>query len=98
MRDDLARLIEAIEGERPSASVLVIVAERSVGRPLLAEELLAARRELPTVSLTSSFEDLVLARVGARSTECRRVLRLLAPAAWRRGAEVIGHLRRRRTA
>jgi len=79
-RDDLARLIESIEGERPSASVLVIVAERSVGRPLLAEELLAARRELPTVSLTSSFEDLVLARVGARSPECRRVLRLLAPA------------------
>jgi DNA-binding CsgD family transcriptional regulator/tetratricopeptide (TPR) repeat protein len=80
VRDDLARLIESIEGERPSASVLVIVAERSVGRPLLAEELLAARRELPTVSLTSSFEDLVLARVGARSPECRRVLRLLAPA------------------
>ncbi len=79
-RDELARLIESIEGERPSASVLVIVAERSGGRPLVAEELLAARRELPTVSLTSSFEDLVLARVAARSTECRRVLRLLAPA------------------
>ena len=40
-------------GERPSASVLVVVAERSGGRPLVAEELLAARRELPTVSLTS---------------------------------------------
>jgi DNA-binding CsgD family transcriptional regulator/tetratricopeptide (TPR) repeat protein len=80
VRDDLVRLIEAIEGERPSASVLVVVAERSGGRPLLAEELLAARRELPTVSLTSSFEDLVLARVGARSPECRRVLRILAPA------------------
>ena len=37
------------------------------GRPLIAEELLAARRELPTVSLTSSFQDLVLARVGVRS-------------------------------
>lgn len=79
-RDDLARLIESIEGERPSASVLVVVAERSGGRPLLAEELLAARRELPDVSLTSSFENLVLARVGARSPECRRVLRFLAPA------------------
>ncbi len=79
-RDDLARLIGSIEGERPSASVLVIVAERSGGRPLLAEELLAARRELPTVSLTSSFDDLVLARIAARSPECRRVLRLLAPA------------------
>ena len=79
-RDDLARLIESIDGARPSASVLVVIAERSGGRPLLAEELLAARRELPDVSLTSSFEDLVLARVGARSPECRRVLRLLAPA------------------
>ncbi len=80
VRDDLVRLIEAVEGGRPSASVLVVVAERSGGRPLVAEELLAARRELPTVSLTSSFEDLVLARVAARSPECRRVLRVLAPA------------------
>ncbi len=79
-RDDLALLIEAIEGERPSASVLVVVVERSGGRPLVAEELLAARRELPTVSLTATFEDLVLARMAVRSTETRRVLRLLAPA------------------
>jgi DNA-binding CsgD family transcriptional regulator/tetratricopeptide (TPR) repeat protein len=79
-RDDLARLIESIEQARPSASVLVVVAERSGGRPLVAEELLAARRELPAVSLTSSFQDLVLARIAARSPEARRVLRLLAPA------------------
>jgi DNA-binding CsgD family transcriptional regulator/tetratricopeptide (TPR) repeat protein len=79
-RDDLARLIESIEGSRPSASVLVVVVERSGGRPLVAEELLAARRELPAVSLTSSFEDLVLARLAVRSHEARRVLRLLAPA------------------
>jgi DNA-binding CsgD family transcriptional regulator/tetratricopeptide (TPR) repeat protein len=79
-RDELARLIESIEGERPSASVLVVVVERSGGHPLVAEELLAARRELPNVSLTSTFEDLVLARIAVRSTETRRVLRLLAPA------------------
>jgi DNA-binding CsgD family transcriptional regulator/tetratricopeptide (TPR) repeat protein len=79
-RDDLARLIESIEAARPSASVLVVVAERSGGRPLVAEELLAARRELPAVSLTSSFQDLVLARIAARAPETRRVLRLLAPA------------------
>ena len=79
-RDELARLIAAIEEERPSASVLVVVAERSGGRPLVAEELLAARRELPGVSLTSSFQDLVLARIGARSPEARRALRLIAPA------------------
>jgi DNA-binding CsgD family transcriptional regulator/tetratricopeptide (TPR) repeat protein len=79
-RDELARLIESIEDARPSASVLVVVAERSGGRPLVAEELLAARRELPAVSLTSSFQDLVLARIAARSPEARRVLRLMAPA------------------
>jgi DNA-binding CsgD family transcriptional regulator/tetratricopeptide (TPR) repeat protein len=79
-RDELARLIASIEEDRPSASVLVVVSERSGGRPLVAEELLAARRELPGVSLTSSFQDLVLARVAARSPEARRALRLLAPA------------------
>ena len=78
-RDELARLIASIEEERPSASVLVVVAERSGGRALVAEELLAARRELPGVSLTSSFQDLVLARIAARSPEARRALRLLAP-------------------
>ena len=79
-RDDLAALIEGIEGERPSASLLLLVVERSGGIPLVVEELLAARRELPTASLTDSFDDLVMARVAARSPECRRVLRLLAPA------------------
>ena len=51
-RDELAALIEGIEGERASASLLLLVAERSGGLPLVAEELLAARRELPSASLT----------------------------------------------
>jgi Predicted ATPase len=79
-RDDLAALIEGIEGERASASLLLLVVERSGGIPLAVEELLAARRELPTASLTDSFDDLVMARIAARSPECRRVLRLMAPA------------------
>ncbi len=79
-RDDLAALIEGIEGERAPASLLLLVVERSGGIPLVVEELLAARRELPTASLTDSFDDLVMARAAARSPECRRVLRLLAPA------------------
>jgi DNA-binding CsgD family transcriptional regulator/tetratricopeptide (TPR) repeat protein len=79
-RDDLAGLIEGIEGERPSASLLLLVVERSGGIPLVVEELLAARRELPTASLTDSFDELVMARAAVRSPECRRVLRLLAPA------------------
>ena len=79
-RGEIGRLIEAIEGERPSASVLLLVAERSGGNPLAAEELLAARRELSTVSPTETLEALIRARLAIRSPECRRVLRLMAPA------------------
>ena len=62
-RDELAALIEGIQGERASASLLLLVAERSGGLPLVAEELLAARRELPSSSLTGSFDELVIARM-----------------------------------
>ncbi|HUQ78140.1 MAG TPA: LuxR C-terminal-related transcriptional regulator [Patescibacteria group bacterium] len=79
-RADLAELVEAIEGERPTASALVLVADRSRGLPLVAEELLAARRELSDTALTGSFVDLVIARLARRRPECRRVLRLLASA------------------
>jgi len=79
-RDELAALVEGIEGERPSAGALVVVTERSGGSPLIAEELVAARRELSSASLTGTFEDLVVARLARRSPECRRLLRLLAPA------------------
>ena len=77
-RDELAELIEGIEGERASASLLLLVAERSGGLPLVTEELLAARRELPSASLTGSFDDLIIARLAVRSRECRRVLRLMS--------------------
>jgi DNA-binding CsgD family transcriptional regulator/tetratricopeptide (TPR) repeat protein len=79
-RVDLARLIEGVEGARPSATVLVLVAERSGGNPLLAEELLAARRELPSTSLSGSLDALVTARLAIRSPECRRLVQLIAPA------------------
>ena len=79
-RFDLAQLVTEIEGERPTAAALLLVAERSGGDPLIAEEVLAARRELPGLSLGSSLEELVLARLARRASECRRVLRLLAPA------------------
>ena len=78
-RFDLAQLVAEIDGERPTAAALLLVAERSGGDPLIAEEVLAARRELPGLSLGSSLEELVLARLARRSPECRRVLRLLAP-------------------
>ncbi len=79
-RREIAGLIEGIEGERPSASIVVLVAERSGGSPLVVEELVAARRELRNATLTGTFADLVAARLTRRSPECRRLLRLLAPA------------------
>ncbi len=79
-RREVAGLIEAIEGERPSASIVVLVAERSAGSPLVMEELIAARRELRTATLTGTLADIVAARLARRSPECRRLLRLLAPA------------------
>ncbi len=79
-REEMARLIESIEGSRPSASVLLLVAERSGGSPLAAEELLLARRELSSVSPAGTLEELITARLAIRGPECRRLLRLLAPA------------------
>ncbi len=79
-RGRLAELIEGIEGARPSASVLVLVAERSGGVPLLAEEVLAAHRELSSASLAGGLSELVVARLALRTSDCRRVLGLLAPA------------------
>ena len=79
-RREIGSQIEGIEGERPSASVVVLVAERSAGTPLVIEELIAARRELRHVSLTGTLGDLIAARLARRSPECRRVLRLLASA------------------
>ena len=77
-RAEVGQLIEAIDGERPSSTTLLLVAERSRGNPLVAEELLAARRELLGVSLSGSLDRLIIARAALRSPECRRVLRLLS--------------------
>ncbi len=79
-RADLAELVDAIEGERPTAAALVLVADRSRGLPLVAEELLAARRELSDTALSGSFDDLVIARLARHSLECRRINRLIAVA------------------
>lgn len=52
-RAELAELVQSIEGERPTASALVLVADRSRGLPIAAEELLGARRELSDTALTA---------------------------------------------
>jgi DNA-binding CsgD family transcriptional regulator/tetratricopeptide (TPR) repeat protein len=79
-RRDIAALIEGIDGERPSASIVVLVAERSAGSPLVVEELMSARRELRNATLTGSLSDIISKRIAKRAPECRRVLRLLATA------------------
>jgi DNA-binding CsgD family transcriptional regulator/tetratricopeptide (TPR) repeat protein len=80
-RAALRALVADHEGEAPSAPALLLVAERSGGSPLVAEEVLAARRELSGASLGLPLEQLVVARAAQRSPECRRVLRLLSIAA-----------------
>jgi DNA-binding CsgD family transcriptional regulator/tetratricopeptide (TPR) repeat protein len=77
-RAELADLVHTLEGVRPTGAALVLVADRSRGLPLVAEELLAARREVSDTALTGSFADLVTARLALRGPECRRVIRLLA--------------------
>lgn len=77
---EVGALIEAHEGERPSAPLLLLVAERARGNPLIAEEVLAARRDLSGASLTAPLAQLILGRLGHRSAECRSVLRALAVA------------------
>jgi DNA-binding CsgD family transcriptional regulator/tetratricopeptide (TPR) repeat protein len=79
-RDELAQLVGGIEGQRPTAALLLLAAERSGGIPLLVEEVLIARRELAGVSLGSSLRELVSARLALRTPECRRTMRLLASA------------------
>jgi DNA-binding CsgD family transcriptional regulator len=91
-RGELAQLVAALEGERPTAAGLLLVAERSGGLPLLAEEIVAARRELPGVALGASLEELVLARLARQAPEARRVLRLLAGAGMPLGADAIAEV------
>ena len=75
---EVGALIEAHEGERPSAPLLLLVTERSRGNPLVAEEVLDARRELSGASLTAPLAQLILGRVARRTSDCRNVLRALA--------------------
>jgi DNA-binding CsgD family transcriptional regulator/tetratricopeptide (TPR) repeat protein len=79
-RAELRLLITSHEGIAPSAPVLLLVAERSGGSPLITEEVLVARRELSGASLTVPLEQIVVARAALRTPECRRVLRILAVA------------------
>ncbi|MFM2106368.1 MAG: hypothetical protein RL338_1400 [Chloroflexota bacterium] len=79
-RGALVDLIAGIEGERPGGALLLLVAERSGGNPLLVEEVLAVRREVSASAVTGSLEALLAARLAVRTPACRRLLHLLARA------------------
>ena len=79
-RAALRMLIAAHDGENPSAPTLLLVAERSGGSPLVAEEVLVARRELSGAALSVPLQQMVVARAARRTPECRRALRILAVA------------------
>ncbi len=77
-RDELVRLMEAEMGERPSAGLVAAIAERSEGNPLVAVQLLDARRSVPALRLSDSFEEIVQARLAVLSLAAVRCLRVLA--------------------
>ena len=76
--DQLAHLIEGLEGERPTASYVAAVAERSRGEPLIAEIVVAARHERLTTRLSDRFGEIVAALLSLRSTSAVELVRLLA--------------------
>ena len=78
--DQLARLIEALEGERPSGSYVAAVAERSRGEPLVAEVVVAARRARLTTRLSDPFAEIVAGLLVRRSQPAAQLIRLLAVA------------------
>ena len=76
----LARLVEGLEGERPTASYLAAVAERSRGEPLVAEVVVAARQQRLTTRLSVPFDEIVASLLALRSVRAVELLRLLAVA------------------
>ncbi|HUG49181.1 MAG TPA: LuxR C-terminal-related transcriptional regulator [Candidatus Limnocylindria bacterium] len=79
-REELLRLVEGLLGERPSLSFMAAIMEGSRGNPLLAGQLVAARRELEGVRLSDPLEEILHARLDRLEAGTLRVLRLLAAA------------------
>jgi len=77
---ELAELCHALEGERPSGSSLAALSEGSGGNPLLAVQLITARRALAGLRLSDPFDEVLGARLDALSPGALRSVRLLAAA------------------
>ena len=78
-RAEVREQVAAILGESPPAALVDRLFERSEGNPFFTEELLACSLER-CESLPDSLADTLLARVEARSTVARDVLRIAAVA------------------
>ncbi len=76
--EELLRLIEAETGEPPSAGLLAAIVERSHGNPIVAAQLLAARRIVPETRLSDSFDELVESRLALLGAGAARWVRVLA--------------------
>ena len=76
-RAEVREQVAAILDESPPAALVDRLLERSEGNPFFTEELLASSLE-PGEPLPDSLRDTLLARVEARSTVVRRVLRIAA--------------------
>jgi DNA-binding CsgD family transcriptional regulator len=78
-RDDVARQLEAILGERPSARLVDQVHERSEGNAFLVEEILGAVQSgADPDELPLSLRDVLLARVERLDPATQRLLRTAA--------------------
>ena len=78
-RAEVREQVAAILDESPPAALVDRLLERSEGNPFFTEELLASSLE-PGEPLPDSLRDTLLARVEARSTVVRDVLRIAAVA------------------
>lgn len=72
-RDEVAELLAAIEGRRPSASTVEAIAHRAEGNPFFSEELLAAGSTGPNV-LPARLRDVLLGRIGSLSAPAGRLV------------------------
>jgi len=80
-REEAAQQLERIIGERPSASTVDAIYERSEGNPFFTEELLAARTEdEECAGLPETLRDTLLLRVETLSPVAQEVLRAVAAA------------------
>jgi len=71
--EEVAELLAAIEGRRPSAPIIEAIVHRAGGNPFFSEELLAAGSADTTV-LPARLRDVLLGRIGSLSESAGRLV------------------------